>query len=69
MEDLMDYSLRRVLEEIIEPGGGDQPKGEIIDPNDPEKKSKDKKKYEPEASRMKVFDSGNVKTWMPGGNS
>lgn len=68
MEGLMDYYLRSILEEIIEPGGGDKPKGKIIDPNDPEQKSKDKMKYKPHAVRIQLYGSGRTKMWVPGGN-
>jgi hypothetical protein len=62
----MDYNLRRILEEIIEPGQGDDESVEIEDPNDPEKKNKeDKIEYKPHADKMQVYDSGTTKMWMP----
>jgi hypothetical protein len=66
----MEYYLREVLAEIIEPSGGDKPGVEIIDPNDPENKSKDNKmKYRPQASRIQIQGVSKRKMWMPGGNS
>lgn len=63
----MDYSLRKVLEEIIEPGQGDDLEVKIEDPNDPEKNAKkDKMKYRPQAN-MQQYNSANRKTWMPPG--
>ena len=62
----MEYNLRKILEEIIQPGQGDDENVEIEDPNNPEKKSKeDKMKYKPHANKIEVYDSGRTKLWMP----
>jgi hypothetical protein len=67
-DGFMRYELRRILEEIIEPGGGDDEKVEIEDPNDPEEiTKKNKSKYRPQAAGVEVYDSGSTKMWMPGG--
>jgi len=66
---MLSYRLRPILEEIIDPGGGDKPSGEILDPNDPEKKSKENKgKYKADGVKVKVYDAGSTKMWMPGGH-
>ena len=68
---MLSSKLRSVLEEIIEPGGGDEPEVKTIDPNDPQNKTKKNKiKYRPHAVKIQLYGSGRRKMWMPatGGN-
>ncbi len=65
---MLSIQLRSVLEEIIEPGGGDKPRGKIIDPNDPQNKSKENKfKNRPRAIKIQLYGSSKRKMWMPRG--
>lgn len=67
---MLPNQLRSVLEEIIEPGGGPEPKVDIIDPNDPQINSKkDKMKNRPRAVKIQLYGSSRRKMWMPGGNA
>jgi hypothetical protein len=63
----MRDELRKVLAEIIEPGGGDDEKVEIEDPNSPENKAKrDKMENKPHAVGIQMQTSSKRKSWMPG---
>jgi len=64
---MLSLHLRKVLEEIIEPGQGDEPRVDIVDPNDPQRVSKKKKdEYKPHAVRIQIMKQSRRKTWMPG---
>ncbi len=67
---MLSLRLKLVLEEIIEPGGGDKDRVDIIDPNDPQNKSKENKmKNRPRAVKIQLYSSSKRKMWMPGGNA